>query len=540
MADSTLILHVKGTESETTVLPKREVRAAIAEGKITGSQLIWVPSENTWKQVKEVPELLEGERLILHVKGTDAQTQELPKQEVKAAISRGTMTHSQLIWIPNESTWKPVRELPDLMPGETLILHVKGTEGETQELPKQEVQVAVSKGQITHSQLIWIANEHTWKPVRELPDLLPGERLILHVKGTESETKELPKKAIKTALKKGEITHSQLIWSANEHAWKQVREIPELLPGQKLAPAPTREQLQALPRIVDGIIPESPTNPVARAVAASGDIPKVRVASAEPTVALAADTSKPQVHVAGSPPKVIPKGSSVAVPQGDVPTIAAANSPTASVPLIRVAAAATSTPARIKAAVMPAAQSPVNHKIADDHGPHPMKWLCIGLGALIIILLVANLAFVDEPLAASLAHTKYSDVTVYGHLGAFMQPSVMVIHIRPNAALTEDKLPDFLVTLAHSTPTSPFTGEPYMRVAITTGWTAQYSFSGYSWKELGDMDSATPDQRKERIMMRMDDALGQSILPESTLNDEAKEAQSEIIWAAFVARFTTK
>ena len=210
------------------MLPKNVVRQNVSEGKITHSQLIWIPNENTWKPVRELPELLPGERLILHVKGTEAETQELPKTEVKAGVLQGKITHSQLIWIPAENTWRPVRELPDLMPGETLILHVKGTEAETQTLPKQAVQAGVSKGQITHSQMIWIPNESTWKPVRELPELLPGERLILHVKGTEAETTELPRRAIKTALSKGELTHSQLIWSPNEHAWKQVREIPRV------------------------------------------------------------------------------------------------------------------------------------------------------------------------------------------------------------------------------------------------------------------------------------------------------------------------
>ena len=48
-------------------------------------------------------------------------------------------------------------------------------------------------------------------------------RLILHVKGTESETAELPKDVVRTGLSQGKITYSQLIWSPNENAWKQAR-----------------------------------------------------------------------------------------------------------------------------------------------------------------------------------------------------------------------------------------------------------------------------------------------------------------------------
>src|SRR5271154_2647249 len=119
-----------------------------------------------------------------------------------------------------------------------LILHVKGTEAETAELPKEAVRAAISEGKLTHSQLIWSPTENIWKQARELPDLLPIERLILHVKGTEAETRELPKPAVRAAIAEGKITHSQLIWSPAQNTWKQVKEMPELLPSQKLAPAP--------------------------------------------------------------------------------------------------------------------------------------------------------------------------------------------------------------------------------------------------------------------------------------------------------------
>src|SRR5271156_3329017 len=95
-----------------------------------------------------------------------------------------------------------------------LILHVKGTEAETQELPKEDVKTAVAEGKLSYSQLIWSPPDHAWKQVRELPDLLPGESLILHVKGTESQTREMPKQAVKNAISRGEITQSQLIWRA--------------------------------------------------------------------------------------------------------------------------------------------------------------------------------------------------------------------------------------------------------------------------------------------------------------------------------------
>src|ERR1700744_4825922 len=104
-------------------------------------------------------------RLILHVKGTEAGTSELPKDAVRMAISKGEITHSQLIWSPAHSAWKQVREWPDLMPppAEELILHVKGTESDIRQVPKQQVRAGISQGEITHSQLIWSPAENTWK-----------------------------------------------------------------------------------------------------------------------------------------------------------------------------------------------------------------------------------------------------------------------------------------------------------------------------------------------------------------------------------------
>src|SRR5271154_4024377 len=77
---------------------------------------------------------------------------------------------------------------------------------------------------------------------------MPDTRLILHVKGTERETTTLPKQVVRAAISQGQITHSQLIWSPTDNAWKQVRELPHLLPSQKLAPAPVVTRTAPLPK----------------------------------------------------------------------------------------------------------------------------------------------------------------------------------------------------------------------------------------------------------------------------------------------------
>jgi hypothetical protein len=406
------------------------------------------------------------------------------------------------------------------MPDTRLILHVKGTQAETAELPKDVVRDAISKGQLTHSQLIWSPVNNAWKQVRELPELLPGEHLILHVKGTESDTTQLPKQAIRAAISKGQISHSQLIWSSADNAWKQVRELPELLPSQKLAPAPSpiRASGAPVPKAAAAIIPESPNGPVARAaVTASAGMPRVRVATPS--------AGTPQVRVATA---------SAGTAQVRVATASAGTAQ------VRAATPSAGT-MQVRATAQASAPSNENLMVKEDDASHPLKWVCIGLGILILFVLGANYLLVDHPLVSSLDQTPYSKVKVYAHFGAFMQPNVMVIHIPATSNITPDNLTDFLVALAHSTPPNPITRDFYGRVALTSGWTAQYSFSGSSWKELGDeMGQESEAQRKEFLMAQLGDASGQSIMPESTMNEAAQQAVRDQAWAAFVAHFTAK
>jgi hypothetical protein len=536
MSDTKLILHVKGTEAETKELPKAEVKTAIAEGRLSQSQLIWSAPDQMWKQARELPELVSGETLILHVKGTESETREVPKPALREAISKGEITHSQLIWSPLDSAWKPVREIPDLMPGETLILHVKGTESETRELPRPAIRAAVSKGEITHSQLIWSPLDSAWKPVSQMPELMPGESLILHVKGTEAETTEMPKQAIRTAISQGKITHSQLIWNTTENQWKQVRDLPELLPIQKLAPAPERKV------------------PVPTLESVSTTPPQVHVprVAAVAVAASATPRARPSVQ---SPPKVTISPSATATPR---PKVSQATAPTAATPAghaPRIGAPSAAVRAAVAAGPMAAsgprpvvaravAQQPVGphsgHVVEEEEeGFHPVKWICIGVGALVLLIILANYLLVDRRLQSNYADTSYAaNVGVYAHYAAFLQPSVIVIHIPPSDKLTPDNLSDFLVALAHSTPQNALSGDLFERIALTSGWTAQYTLSGYSWKQLGDMQRDSAAQRKDFIMAQISDARGEPLMPQSTLNEAAQDAQRERAWKEFVGHFT--
>jgi hypothetical protein len=145
---------------------------------------------------------------------------------------------------------------------------------------------------------------------------------------------------------------------------------------------------------------------------------------------------------------------------------------------------------------------------------------------------------VDRPLKSNFGQTTYANVFIYAHYGAFVQPSVMVIHIPASDKLTPDNITDFLVALAHSTPRNPLTGDYFDRVALTSRWTAQYSFAGSAWKQLGDMQQDSAEDRKDRILEDGSDASGQPLLGESTLNEAAQESRRQGAWTTFVANFT--
>jgi hypothetical protein len=176
--------------------------------------------------------------------------------------------------------------------------------------------------------------------------------------------------------------------------------------------------------------------------------------------------------------------------------------------------------------------------VKEEHESHPLKWVCIGLSVLILVVLGGNYFLVDEPLVSNLGETSFANDFVYAHLGAFMQPNVMVIHVPHSGKITPANLTKFLAALAHSTPLSPVSRDLYSRVALTAGWTAQYSFSGYGWKQLGDMENEDEAQRKEFLMDQMDDAGGQPLMPETTLNEQVRQSKRDQVWNDFVTYFT--
>jgi hypothetical protein len=300
--------------------------------------------------------------------------------------------------------------------------------------------------------------------------------LILHVKGTEQETTTLPKQVVRAAISQGQITHSQLIWSPPDNAWKQVREMPHLLPSQKLAPAP-------VPRTSTGAMPRIATGPIPKVVAATGQTgPVPRIAAGAPVVAAAAS---PRVAVAATAP-----AKSYVIKEADA-------------------------------------------------GMHPMKWISIGMGVLLAGVMGLNYLLVDHPLSSGMSQTPFSSVPAYAHLGAFIQTNVIVIHVPATAKLTKTNLTDFLVALAQSTPSMPMSESSFGRVALTSGWTASYTLPGGAWKQLGEMGKDDEAMRKEFILDSIGGPTGDPLMtPTANQSEESLQAEREKVWDTFAAQFT--
>jgi len=310
---------------------------------------------------------------------------------------------------------------------------------------------------------------------------MADSQLILHVKGTE-QTTTLPRQIVRAGIAKGQISRSQLIWSPKENTWKQVRELPELWPSQKLAPAPVA-------RVPQGGTPQA-VSPQAmtlratqpRAVQPLSTGPKINV------------TATRRVQAAGAAP----------------------------------AAAASDQP--VKASATSYLEEP------SDHTFTVVKWVCIVVGSIVLLLMAANYFMIDEPLNVRMARTAYAKVGVWGHLGAFVQPGFIIIHV-PTGKVTAEEMPTFLLALAQSTPNN-LRGEPFDQVCLTTGLTAHYSFSGYAWRDLGDMGGKSPDEIRTFLLKELQDGSGNLLAaPDPSLGDEAQAAQRARVWNALTDYF---
>jgi hypothetical protein len=152
-----------------------------------------------------------------------------------------------------------------------------------------------------------------------------------------------------------------------------------------------------------------------------------------------------------------------------------------------------------------------------------------------------NYELVDKPLDGDLAKSPFVLTAVHAHLGNFVQPGRLVIHVLSVPGVDEKNLADFLFTVAKSTPEQPLNHQPFETVALTSAWNDEYVVSGADWHQLGQMDAASPEQRRNFLLDHVDDAARHPLVEDSkTLGMAELAAARTKAWQELVADLLPK
>jgi hypothetical protein len=211
-----------------------------------------------------------------------------------------------------------------------------------------------------------------------------------------------------------------------------------------------------------------------------------------------------------------------------VPQVAAAA-------LVRVAAApVVGTPNRMPATYY--------SKPMEESNEFPIfKILFTVLGLVIAALIGVNYFLIDQPYRASLAKTPFVSVPTHAHLGAFIQPDALLIHVFPSRELNSDNFADFLGTLTQCAPAQAFSGHPFTSFSITSAWLGEYMIGAGDWKGFADMAGLSADQKKKYVLDHLETSTGAPLVSyirkETPSAHAAREAKA---WDALVSHFEPK
>jgi hypothetical protein len=200
---------------------------------------------------------------------------------------------------------------------------------------------------------------------------------------------------------------------------------------------------------------------------------------------------------------------------------------------------AVAAPMKAQAGAMPHAATYFS-KSMDDH-PHEapvLRILFIGLGLVIVALVVVNYFLIEQPFRTKMATTPFADVSAHAHLGAFMQPTALLIHVLPNAKINSDNFADLLTALAQSAPRHALPGMDFKTVSLTPGWLGRYLISSDDWAGFADMSGFTPDEKRQFVLTHVERGGGAPLLTvhrNETLDQ--RNAEEDAVWRQLVATF---
>jgi hypothetical protein len=178
-------------------------------------------------------------------------------------------------------------------------------------------------------------------------------------------------------------------------------------------------------------------------------------------------------------------------------------------------------------------------KPIDEHHEFPVfKILFAVLGVIIAALVVVNYFLVDQPFQASMAKTPFAKVQAYAHLGAFVQPNVLLIHVLPSKEINSDNFADLLTALTQSAPRQAVAGKEFTTISLTPAWLGVYAIDASDWEGFADMGGFTPEEKRQFVLSHLEWITGAPLI-ETHRNETAdqRKAREDRVWSELVARF---
>ena len=181
-------------------------------------------------------------------------------------------------------------------------------------------------------------------------------------------------------------------------------------------------------------------------------------------------------------------------------------------------------------------------KPIEESGEFPIfKTLFFVLALIVAAMVGVNYYLIDQPYHQNLSKTSFASIQTHAHLGAFVQPNALLIHILPSTGINPDNFPDLLMALTQCAPSEAITGIPFASVALTSSWFGQYVISAGDWKGFADMSGLSADQKKEYILNHLERSDGSPLVTYRKKDTpEIRKAHEAQAWNELVAHFQSK
>ncbi len=179
-------------------------------------------------------------------------------------------------------------------------------------------------------------------------------------------------------------------------------------------------------------------------------------------------------------------------------------------------------------------------KPVDDH-PHELpvfRIFFIGLGTFIVALIIVNYFLIENSFRTKMDKTPFADISTHAHLGAFMQPTVLLVHVLPSRKITDDNFADLLTVLTQSAPRQALPGINFKIISLTPAWIGRYMISADDWDGFADMGGFSPQEKRQFVLSHLERAGGEPLLTEHrNETDDQRKADEAKVWQQLVATF---